>query len=227
MPTILQSKYTLRDIWLYTYAKYRSRFTYRERDVLKRIDVRNIKTYEKDRLSSPTQKVEVRSYSYPQYEPYRSLKGKKSKTQRKVKHQYDSIFQFEELNWNSPFKWRMGSQRKYPVDAQINFNQVAQLHTSVKDKLVKKYGKGTAEYKKAVEKHKKKAKYIDKGDYISQVYGINGDWYFRIQGNAFRSGNLFGLAWDRDKHGDGVPFFDKHSLRVVEYLLKRQIIKKS
>jgi hypothetical protein len=219
-----EAKYTLRQIWLYTYKNYRSRFEYRDRDVLKTVQVREIKTYTKDRNVTPVKKFEIRSFSYP---PYVQLKGKGSKTQRKVKHQYDCTFQFASLDWNSPFKWRIGSQRRYPDDdSKINYNQIKQLHKSVREKLVKKYGKGTKEYKKAVASHKKKAKYIDRGDYISQVFGINGDAYFRTQGNAYRSGNLFGIAWNKEKYGDGMPFFGKHDLRVVEHLLKKGLIKR-
>lgn len=224
---ISSARYTLREIWLYTYEKYRNRFDYRERDVLKSISIREIKSYDKNNLDNPIKRFDIITSSYPQYEPYVSLKGKHSKKQRKVKHTYNSVFQFESLNWNSKIKWRVGSQRKYPTsDTAINYNKIKQLHSSVREKLVKKYGKGTPELKKAIEAHRKKAKYIDKGDYISQVYGIMGDWYFRCQGNAYLSGNLFGLAWNKDKHGDGVPFFDKHSLRVIEYLLKKGIIKR-
>ena len=224
---ISNARYTIREIWLYTYEAYRNRFDFRERDVLKSVEIREVKSYDKANLKSPTKRYEIRTFSYPQYEPYVSLKGKKSKKQRKVKHQYDSKFQLESMNWNSKFRWRIGSQKKYPTsDKGINYNQIAQLHKSVRDRLEKKHGKGTADYKKAVAKHKKKAKYVDKGDYISQVFGINGDWYFRVQGNAFLSGNLFGLAWEKSKTGNGVPFFGKHDLRIVEYLLKKGILKR-
>ena len=225
---ISNAKYTLRQIWLYTYENYRNRFEYRDRDVLKSIVINDIKSYKKDRLDSPTKKFEVRTSSYPKYKPYSEIKGKDSKKQRKVKHNYDLVFQFDRLDWNSPFRWRVGSQRKYPEDKSINYNNIKQLNNPIKEKLEKKYGKGTKEYKKAVERHKRTAKYLDKGDYISQEYGIMADWYFRIQGLAYRSGNLYGLAWITEPSDlrYKVPFFDKHSLRVVQYLLTKGIVKK-
>lgn len=228
MPTkVNTAKYSLREIWLYTYKMYRNRFDFKDRDVLKSIQVREIKVYNKDRIDMPTKRYEIRTSSYPQYKPYINVKGKKSKTQRKIKHQYDCTFQFNTLNWNEPFKWRIGSQKKWPDEKNINFNQVKAIHSSIRKKLVKKYGKGTLEYKKAVKKHKERAKYIDIGDYISQEYGLNGDFYFRNMGNCYLSGNLYGLAWNKDKYENGMPFFGKHDLRVVEYLLTKQIIKKT
>lgn len=225
MPTkISNAKYSIKDIWLYSNSRYRNRFDYRDRDVLKRVDVNEIKVYTKDRRNMPSTKYEIKTYSYPQYEPYFSKKGKKSKKQRKVKHQYEQTYILESLNWNSKFKWRIGGQRKWPDESKINWNQIEQVHSSIKEKYEKKYGKGTDKYKETIIKHKKKARYISKGDFISQKFGLNGDWYWRVQGNAFLSGNLFGLAWEKNKTGEGVPFFGKHDLRVIKFLLEKKIL---
>jgi hypothetical protein len=218
---------TIRQLWEYTYKYVESRFDYRDRDVLKRIKVQEVKSYSKDRRNQPLVRYDIVSYSYPQYDPYGKVKGRLSKKQRKVKHQYSSTIQLENLTWNSKIRYRLGSQKKWPEDKKIKWKEVKAIHSSIREKYYKKYGKGTKEYNEAIKKHKKKARYLDKGDYISQVFGINGDFYWRIQGNLYLRGMLFGIAWEKDMYDEGIPFLDKHSLRVIEVLLRRKVIKKT
>ncbi len=160
MPTKLgKGQFTIKDIWLYTYQQYRNRFDFRDRDVLKSVVVNELKVYSKDRKEMPSKKYEIKTSSYPQYKPYINVKGKNAKKQRKIRHSYDIVFQLSEgLTWNSPFKWRVGSQKKWPDDSKINYNQIKQLHSSIREKFEKKYGKGTDKYKEAVAKHKKESK---------------------------------------------------------------------
>jgi hypothetical protein len=228
MPVVFgENTPTIKEVWLYTYRNMETRFDYRDRDVLKRLRINLVKSYTKDRLNTPTQRFEIISYSYPQYSPYSKVKGKFSKKQRKVKHEYQTILQIEELNWNSRFRIRIGSQRKWPTNKQIKWNQIKAVHSSIREKYATKYGKGTDKYKKALQEHRRKAKYLDVGDYISQVYGLNGDFYWRQAPLAKKFNCSFGLIWNKELPEDAdYMFFGKHDLRIIEILLKRKIIKR-
>ncbi len=216
------SAFTLRDIFRYTYSKYRNRFEYKDRDVLRGVRVQEIREYQQDRLNQPEVKYKITTYSYPQYSPYDKVKGKRSAKQRKIKHEYDIVLVLENMTMNARFMWREGSQRKWPKYKEAPWTKIKQLNATVKDKFVRRYGKGTAEYKAAVLKHKKRARYLNFGDWVSKVKGINGDFYFRNQLRAYRAGNLYGILWNDHEldRANLPPFFGKHTLRVILYLLK-------
>lgn len=231
--------YTLRQVYTYTYESFRNRFTYMERDVLKSIKVQEIKDYADIRDGSPTIKYRILTSSYPQYAPYftkSKKKPKKANSQRKVKHQYDLTLVLESLDLNARFTFREGSQRKWPKDSKIPYKKIKQLHSTIRARLKKKYTT-KEKYNKMVERHKMSASFVSKGDYISKEYGINGDFYYKVMPSAFKSGNLFGLFWRLDKEAKTkikkkktkiakMPFFGKHSLRMIIYLLKKGIIKR-
>ncbi len=229
MPVIFhEDAPSIKRIWLYTYQYVNTRFEYRDRDLLKRIQINKVKTYTKDRLNQPSERYEIITSSYPQYNEYLKIKGKLSKRQRKIKHQYQITLQLENLTWDSRFRLHVGSFKKWPDNKKIKWEDIKPLHKSLKERYEKKYGKGTKEYKQAVEKHKKRAKYISAGDYISRVYGLNGDWYFRGKPLAKKYHCSFGITWNTELPED-IPymFFGKHELRLFEVLLKRKIIKKT
>ena len=222
--TFSDKSLSIKDIWLYTYdSDYQNRFDYMDRDVLKTIRVRLIYRYKKDRKNQPEKKFIVTTSSYPQYLPYIKEKQKRSKKQRKVKHQYEITLQLENMDWNSRVMWRTGSQRKWVKDSQIPWTKIKELHSTVRERFIKLYGKGTKKYKDAIKKHKRRAKWISKGDYISKQLGINGDWYWRVQPRAYKTGQVYGLVWERESKDKDI-FFDKHFLRLIESLLKRRII---
>lgn len=227
--TFYEDSPTIKQIWLYTYQHMETRFDYRDRDVLKRISVQTVKTYTRDRNNMPETKYIIESYSYPQYKPYSKVKGKLSKKQRKIKHHYQTIIQLENLTWDSRIRWHVGSFKRWPNDKKIPWTKIKAIHSSIREKYYKKYGKGTKEYKKAIKDHKKKAEYLDVGDYISQVLGLNGDFYYRGMPLANRYGCHFGMCWNKEVSDDtpDYVFFGKHELRILEILMKKKIIKRT
>lgn len=211
----------LNTVFQHTYQVYKNRFDYRDRDVLKTVKVQEIREYVQDRLNQPEVRYKITTSSYPQYKPYTDVKGKRSKKQRKIKHQYDLVLVLENMTMDARFRYREGSQRKWPKYESAPWTKIKQLNSSVREKLQKKHGKNTEAYKKAVQKHKKQAKYLDFGDWVSKSKGINGDFYWRQAPRASRTGNLYGMYWpEPGMDHEGIPFFGKHSLRVIMYLLK-------
>ena len=76
------------DVYRYTYLNPHTynRFEYAKRDIVKtRIHLERRITYRKNkegRYSVPSERLLIKSYSYPQYRPYLSIKTKKAKKQR-------------------------------------------------------------------------------------------------------------------------------------------------
>lgn len=215
--TISRDSFTLRQIFLLTYNQKRSRFEYKERDVLKTLRIVEVYRYKRDRTLSPTKKFRIYSFSYPQYKPYINVKGKKSKKQRKIKHQYLITLELESLDFDAKFKWRTGSQRKW--DPKPPQKKIKSLYMKTREAWKKKYP-DPVERKKVIKRHKESAPYLDVGDYNSQVRGLMGDFYFRIMGNLYAQGMLFGRNWATDLPDEKYIFFDKHVLGVVMYLLR-------
>ena len=212
---------TLRQVWDLTYQNKRNRFEFKERDVIKKVDVEEIVSLSIDRLDQPMKKFRITSYSYPQYKPYVNVKGKKSKNQRTVRHQYDITLELESLNFDSRFFWRCGSQRKWPN--KIPQKSIKTIRRETMQRWKEKYP-DPRRLRQIIKRHKKNASYLDNGDYISQEYGINGDFYWRIQPILYSKGMLFGRAWNKDIPKDNKLFFDKHTINIILWLLKNKKI---
>ena len=233
---------TIAQIYQYTYSNktVRNRFDYMERDVLKtRIKITKRTVYRKNKegkFTSPEERLYVESFSNPQYYPYTKIKTKGAKRQRKIRHEYDCIFAIQPYGenkiysfWNSKIVFRIGSQKKWQEN--VPQNKVKTIYNSTRDKLERKYSKlPTKEkqlmIKKECDKIRKRAIYLDKGDFNSRVNGLNGDFYFRDAYIMQRYSCLYGRCWYSQKYqGIEYPFFPKHAIAIINYLLRRGILK--
>lgn len=239
----MNGTFTIKEILNSTYhSRYKNRFEYNVRDVLKTVVLIKETTLHPDSKTAPTVNYIFRSYSYPQYMPY--LKLTKYSKQRKVKHQYDQIltiaadedgsFSVNSVNW----KYRLGSQKKWVDHPPQNKVKTIYSETSQKwkleyekevEKINKLKGKEKEKqlkilkekYTKKKSNHKKSAPYLDIGDFNSQVNGINGDFYFRCQSCYQYYNHLYGrnTAPDYDNELEH-PFLPKHLIGLISALLK-------
>lgn len=237
---------TIKQIWLYTWKACPSRFENSDRDVLKKIEIVNKKVYRKEKRKQaattlPDEKLEIRSFSYPQYYPYNKLKGKTASKQRKIKHQYDSIFVLQKnpitklYDWDSKIKWRIGSYKKW--NAKPSQTKIKSIYRETRMKLIKKLEskyklnkkKMQEEYKKEVNLIKQRGIYLNIGDYNSQELGLNGDFYFRSMPLLIQYDCLFGpltnVKFNTKDKDLKFPFFGKHEIRVILELIRKKIFK--
>jgi hypothetical protein len=237
MPVALLSNVgiTLRQILLYTYKDFENRFEYYERDILpSRIKITAKKTYVKDRAGIFEEKLEIESWSAPQYAPFNNH-VKDGVKQRKYKHTYNIVLQIAKdekglYSYDSKIRWRVGSFKKVPKS--IPQSKVKTIFRETKAKIVAKYNnkkmtiqERKEEIKKELDAIRKKGKYLCAGDYIAMELGINLDNYYRnfyIQ-NQFNV--LYGPLSGAEKN-DKVkfPFFCKHFIGVLFFLTKKGFI---
>ena len=228
--------FTIPEVHNITYKHYKTRFTYYKRDVVKSIKIKEIKTIERhDRPGEPRvlTKYWIISKSYPQYPPY--VKKGQSR-QRRIAHEYDVMLEMDELTLTTK-NWRMrvGSGKKWmPNPPQ---SMIKTLYPRTKKTLKNKALRHTQTqreantlYKQYVEKHKKRAKYLDTGDYNSRVLGLNGDFIFRCSFAYWKAGHL----WGRNYYGNvpatvtnplNIVFFTKHQLGVMKVLMNSGVLK--
>jgi len=240
LPAILLQTPSFKQIWDYTYLYKKTRFTNMDRDILpSKIKVTNRLVYKKNKegkFSTPDEKLEIVSWSAPQYGEYLRQKSKKASRQLTIKHTYNLVLVLQkdilgEYSFESKVMWRVGSNKKW--DSTPPQSKIKTIYHSTREKLKKKHtnkktGKlDKVEYNKAIELIKKKGKYISVGDYNSQERGIMADFYFRIQPLCHAYSCLYGPVTQDKFHADAgsYPFFDKHTLGVILYLIKRGIIK--
>ena len=248
MPNIIDGNISLRQLIQNTYRpKFRSRFKYKARDVLKKVIIIKQTTLNPDRSNSPTITYIFRSYSYPSYGVY--LKHTSANKQRKYKHQYDQVlsivaddngkFSMDSTGW----KYRLGSQKKWQDN--IPQSKVKTIYKETQEKwkkekfekrerLIRRYSgeqlkKKTKqldeEFKKKIEQHKKSAPYLDKNDFNSQVRGINGDAAFRVHPALQMYGHLYGREPEGLTPNPENVFCPKHMIALIEYLIKVNILK--
>ena len=248
----IHGTFTLKEMLQFTYtSKYRTRFDYMKRDVILRVEMIEETELHPDRPSKPDKTFIFQTRSYPQYYPYtKHLKGTTYQRQRKHHHQYDAILAIKadengqySLNTKT-WKYRLGSQKAWmakPPQKQIKsiYRPTMEawkqdLHEDLadikfmnppgerRDKLI---AKRQLMFKKKVDAHRKSAKYLDAGDYNSQVRGINGDFAFRVAPTLYHYGHLYGKQVQTEADGDfSHPFLPKHALRLIDYLIKQGIL---
>ncbi len=229
MATVLNGKFTIREVLLITQQYARSRFKNKKRDVVKRIIIKKIKTYHVDRRKAPSISYFIESKSWPNYKPYFNPKSGR-KYQRRVSHHYDVVLQMDRLSIDTKaWRGRLGSSAKWEMLPPQN--KIKQIYKGTREKWKKKYKGNPKGLKEEIDKHKKRAQYLDVGDYNSRVKGINGDFKFRLAYAWNQSGHLFG----KDIGARNVPalktnpnnivFFPKHFINVIEILMARGILK--
>jgi len=242
MPVALvqDARYTIREIMFLTNQFFKTRFEYSERDILpSKIKVLTKKTYIKDREGIFEQKLEIETWSAPQYYPYiKHIKNKPVKKQLKNKHHYSVTIQLapDELgrySYDSKIRWRVGSFKKVPD--KVSQNKVKSIFYETRKKVTAKYNKKknitNKEKRELIKKEldiiRKKGKYLDVGDYLSQELGINLDNYYRNYYAQYLNGALYGPIYYTEPHEDNpqqIPFFCKHMIAILMVLLKKKII---
>lgn len=233
--------FTLREVRLFTQRFYANRYTYKQRDVVKKINIKEVMEVQRhDIPGEPRERTKyvIESKSWPQYPPYYTRKDNRGRTrsyQRTVSHEYDVIFEMDQLslstkNWTS----RVGSGRQWKTNPPQN--QIKTLYPQTKRLLRRKANRRgntqaekNKEYKKLVEKHKKRAQYLDVGDYNSRKLGLNGDWIFRCDYAYYIHGHRFGRNYygnnpAEETNPNNIVFFTKHQLNVIDQLMQRGIL---
>lgn len=217
MANIIDGTYTIREVLQFTKQYVPNRFEYRKRDVLKRITIQKVIELSPDRPSEPSIRYTITSFSFPQYKPYINVKGKQAKKQRSIRHQYDTILTMDRLSIDTKaWKIRTGTTKKWIAKPPQKY--VKQIYRETR-KLWDK---------KRIERHKKKAPYLDPGDYNSQERGIMADWIFR-QAYAFhKAGHFYGNPQMGKRPSSlnrkAVLFFNKHQINIIETLMVRGIL---
>ena len=231
MPDVIKGSYTLRQLLNLTkqHEQFRNRFDNRDRDVIKRITIKEVRELSYSKPGAPTIKYVIETYSYPQYPPYSGLidvrRGRQ--TQRRIRHEYDTVLELDRLSIDTiHWKMRLGSGRKWV--RRPPQSQVKQIYRETMRKWRRQF-KGK-KLREKIQKHKKSAKYLDVGDYNSQVLGINGDFTFRCAWAYYVHGHLFGRQYygnipSRITNPHAVMFATKHTINILEVLMRRGILK--
>lgn len=159
-------KYSIREVLLFTWKFFPTRFQNLRRDVLKKIVFTHRVLYDLDKNKKVGDVYRVTTYSYPQYYPYRRSGQRR---QRRVQHHYDIFLEMDRLSVDTKnWKIRVGSHRKWVKNPPPSMIRSAT---------------------------NPKALYLDVGDYNAMVLGINGDFYFRQATAFYLAGHLYGRLW--------------------------------
>lgn len=201
MPRSIQNPegLTLRKLIQNTYHYMRSRYTYRDRDVLKSVTVKKVSVYGGKDPGEARTKFIIQTKSYPQYHPYftrRDSRGRLRRHQRTYRHEYDITIQLDSLSLDTDrLKIRTGA------DAKWDFSEAGKT---------KKDSRGR----------------VREGTNIKR--GINGDFFFRLSWLYKEKGILFGRNHANGPPNQTNPkqivFLDKHMLRALEFLVSRGIL---
>lgn len=247
MANVINGTFTLSQMLENTWkTKFKTRFDYQKRDVLKKVVVIKQTVLHPDRPNEPTITLMCRSFSYPNYSPYNNH-VKNGGKQRKTRHQYDQVlsietdsngqFSMESTNW----KYRLGSQKKWQHAVPQNKVKTIYRETLAKWKKdyekecqqIKKKNSGETKLKKLKEAkkkydkrkadHRKSAPYLDKGDFNSSR-GLNGDAYFRLHPALKYWGHLYGRNAENLEANPQNVFCPKHMLALIDFLIKKGIL---
>lgn len=228
--------FTLREALELTRREYKSRYDNKDRDKLRFIKIKSIKYFSKDRPSLPKMRYEIISRSYPSYGNYlKDKRGRKRKSQRSIAHFYDTTFVFgDEGIILDTYKWksRCGSMKKWRKAPQNQIGTIRKSTLALWKRMAERRFKTKEEANKWVQtkikRHKKSARYVDDGDWNSQVQGINGDFIFRCAYAYYTHNHLDGRNYFGNKKSSlnkkNIVFFTKHQLIVLEKLLKEGIL---
>jgi len=225
--------FTIKEVALLTQKYFSNRIDYMKRDVLIKVIIKEQKIINVKDKTRPQIKFIIETQSYPQYYPYNKHTGG---VQRKYRHEYDSVLELDVLSVNSTaWVYRLGSGRKWedsPPQSQIK--QIYKKTRRIMKRRADRRGSTNKErlqlYRELVAKHRKRAKYLDVGDYNSKVNGINADFYFRDVWAFHKHGHLFGRQYSGvmpspETNPGAIPFFPKHTIRLIDILLQRGILK--
>jgi hypothetical protein len=245
---ISKGTFTLRQLILLTHRNKPNRFDYMKRDVLKKIIIKNQIELNPDRPSETNKTLEITSFSYPSYYPYLKPSSPYMR-QRKIKHEYDTFLsirvnEFGKASLDSTvWTMRLGSQKKWnykPPQKQLKqiYSEtrakwkakrdvdIATAKRTIRDRHQRSLAVKAAqdEYRQTIANHRAHAKYLNVSDWNSRVLGINGDAYTKVHPVLQRYGHLYGRNWYTEDVDYARPFFPKHVLRILSFLIERGIL---
>lgn len=241
MPTQLGGSFTLRYAIQRTRQVRPSRIDNMKRDVIRKMKINKIRSYQPDRHSAPTYKYEIVSYSYPQYKEYLTKTGKNKKQrserkyQRTVRHEYETILQFGEDGVTldtTKWKCRVGSGRSWE-NRKPPQNQIHQIYNETVEHWRSLYNGDEEKVRKRKKQHRrKKYPYLSVGDYLSKRYGIMMDFSTRLAYVYRQHNHLFGYCYgSKQKPTETNPqlefFLTKHTLRILDALGRKGILEKA
>ena len=221
----MEKSHTIKQILQVTQQYAPNRYIYRKRDVVKKILIKEVIEVERHDLEGEPRKrtkYVIESKSFPQYYPYftqKDSRGRSRRYQRTTSHHYDINLEMDRLSINT-YYWsgRLGSGKIWNTSPPQS--QIKAIYPANKKRW-------SAQRKAA---HKRKAKYLDTGDYNSQVNGINADFIFRcsyswwLHGHLF-SRNYFGNVPAQVTNPQSIMFLPKHMINLIEMLLQKGILK--
>lgn len=232
--------YTIKEVLQNTHMKMKNRFDYMERDVIKRVTIKEVTELSPDRTTRPQVRYEITTESYPQYAPFYTgtdRRGRKIRYQRSFQHEYDTTLTLDRLSLNTKnWKMRVGSTakwRKTIPESQLK-KPTKKTRTKWRKQLEKKYPgdkkKQSQEMKKLEDRQYRKGDYLSVGDYNAKKLGINGDWIFRLAYVFYIHGHHFGqnyYGWQSPSitNPQKIIFFPKHALRLIQFLTDKHILK--
>jgi len=162
-----------------------------DRDVLRGIVVKEIKSYDISKNTSRTT-YKIESRSYPQYSPYRSHTGP-GHNQRRYRHEYEVVIQMDELSLDTDrFKIRTGS------DAKWDFSDKGKSKKDRRGRI-----KEGTNIKRGLN-----GDHFFRLSYIRKEAGI-------LYGRNFANGPPV------HTNPNSIQFLTKHELRVLEQLINR------
>ena len=223
MPNIINGSYSIKEVLNFTYQYAESRYEYKKRDVVKRIVIKEVREVSRHDIPGKPRiytKYIIESKSFPQYAPYYTKKdsrGRSRKYQRTTSHHYDVTLEMDRLSLNTKiWKMRLGSGRIW--DTHPPQSQIKKIYPENKKRWSRK----------RQESHKRRAKYLDIGDYNSQKLGINADFIFRQAYARYHHGHLFNRSYygnvPSSLNPSHILFFTKHELNLIEVLMNQAIL---
>lgn len=217
--------FTLTEVLLFTDQFVPNRFDFKERDVVRRIIVKEVREVDVHHLpGSPRSntKYVIQSKSWPQYYPYyrgRDSRGRTIAYQRTVAHMYDITLEMDRLSLNTRnWRMRLGSGKVWNLHPPQS--QIKQIY---RENRVRWDSKRQA-------RHRATAPYLDVGDWNAQAQGINADFIFRQSFARWRHGHLFGRNYFGNvpavvRNPDDIIFLTKHEINCVEMLMEKGVLK--
>jgi hypothetical protein len=205
MPSPLHNPngWTLRRLINNTYAhkETRTRFDYKQRDMVRVIRVEDIKVYDGKQPGQARTKFIIRTQSPPQYAPNYTKtdsRGRPRGRQRKYRHEYQVTLQLDKLSIDVPFKLRVGASARWDFGPNGKTKKIKQ-------------GRNIK---------------IIEGSNV--VRGINADFFFRCSWLYKHEEILFGRDWTNGPpvrtNPNAILFMPKHAIAVVEYLMNRGVL---
>jgi hypothetical protein len=207
MPSPLQNPHgwNLRRLISNTYAhkETRTRFVYKQRDMVKGIRIEKISVYDGKSPGEDRTKFIIRTRSTPQYAPFytkRDTRGRPRKRQMKHHHYYEVTIQLDSLSLDAPPKIRVGGQGRWDMTPAGRDRRVKKGRTFV----------------------------IIPG--TNTVKGLNGDFHWRLENLFKREGVLFGRDTTNGQppirvNPHMILFLPKHALAAIELLMNRGYLK--